>query len=73
LDGGSAHRKAATYRHNNTKHNKAHTDIHALSGIRTPDLSVGAGEDGSCLTPRGHCERPTPIWNLRVLIKSCPS
>jgi hypothetical protein len=35
----------------------AHIDIHALSGIRTHDPSVRAGEDGSCLRPRGLCDR----------------
>jgi hypothetical protein len=55
----------------------AHTDIHALSGIRTYDPSVRASEDGSCLTPRGHCDRHfaiffffgaiTPIWALAYL------
>jgi hypothetical protein len=33
------------------------TDIHALSEIRIHDPSVRAGEDGSCLRPRGHCDR----------------
>jgi hypothetical protein len=33
------------------------TDVHALSGIRTPSSSVRAGEDSSCLRPRGHCDR----------------
>jgi hypothetical protein len=28
-----------------------------FSGIRTHDHSVGAGEDISCLRPRGHCDR----------------
>jgi hypothetical protein len=28
-----------------------------LSGIRNHDPSVGAGEDSSCLRPRGHCDR----------------
>jgi hypothetical protein len=31
------------------------THIHVLSGIRTHDLIVRAGEDISCLIPRGHC------------------
>jgi hypothetical protein len=31
--------------------------MHALSGIRTHDPSVRAGEDGSCLRPRDHCDR----------------
>jgi hypothetical protein len=35
----------------------AHTDIYITSGIRTHDPSVRAGEDGSCLRPRGHCNR----------------
>jgi hypothetical protein len=34
-----------------------HTGIHALSGIQTHDPSVRASEDGSCLRPRGHCDR----------------
>jgi hypothetical protein len=34
-----------------------HTDIHASSGIQTHDPSVREGEDGSCLRPRGHCDR----------------
>jgi hypothetical protein len=37
--------------------NSNNTDIHALSGIRTHDPSVRAGEDSSCLRPRGHCDR----------------
>jgi hypothetical protein len=37
--------------------NAHNIDIHALSGIRTHDLSVRASEDSSCLRPRGHCDR----------------
>jgi hypothetical protein len=33
------------------------TNIHAFSGIRNHNLSVGKGEDSSCLRPRGHCDR----------------
>ncbi|PNF41455.1 hypothetical protein B7P43_G13389 [Cryptotermes secundus] len=33
------------------------TDIHAISGIRTHDLSVQASEDSPFLRPRGHCDR----------------
>jgi hypothetical protein len=33
------------------------TNIHALSVIRTLDPSFRAGEDNSCLRPRGHCDR----------------
>jgi hypothetical protein len=36
---------------------QTHIDIHDSSGIRNHDLSVRAGEDSSCLTPRGHCNR----------------
>jgi hypothetical protein len=36
--------------------------IHASSGIRTHDLSVGAAEDSSCLRPRGHCDRLESNW-----------
>jgi hypothetical protein len=36
---------------------KAHTNIHALRGIRTHDPSVQANEDRSCLIPRNHCDR----------------
>jgi hypothetical protein len=35
----------------------AHTDIYALSGIRTQDPSVRAGEDSSCLRLRCHYDR----------------
>jgi hypothetical protein len=31
--------------------------LHASSGIRTHDSSVGWGEDGSCPRPRGHCDQ----------------
>jgi hypothetical protein len=37
--------------------NTYNTDIHALSGIRTHDLSVRAVEDSSCLRLRGPCGR----------------
>jgi hypothetical protein len=42
------------YLHTINAHN---TDIHALSGIRTHDLSIRASEDSSCLRPRAHCDR----------------
>jgi hypothetical protein len=44
------HAEQHTYRIN--------ADIHAFSGIRVQDPSVRAGEDSSCLRPRGHCDRP---------------
>jgi hypothetical protein len=37
--------------------NANNTEIYVLSWIRTHDLNVGAGEDGSCLRQRGHCDR----------------
>jgi hypothetical protein len=33
------------------------TDVHASSGIRTHDSSVGGGEDYSCFRTRGHRDR----------------
>jgi hypothetical protein len=33
-------------------------------GIRTQDRSVRAGEDGSCLRPRGHCARTLSALTL---------
>jgi hypothetical protein len=36
----------------------AHTDIHALSGIRTHDPRVRAREDCLCFRSGGHCDQP---------------
>jgi hypothetical protein len=44
----------------------AHTDIHPLNWIRTHDPSVWAGEDSSCLRPRGHCDR-LPCVYLNII------
>jgi hypothetical protein len=41
-----------------TIHRITHTDIHVSSGIRNHDPNVRAGENGSCLRRRGHCDRP---------------
>jgi hypothetical protein len=38
--------------------NAHNTDINALSGTRTHDISVRANENSSCLRPRGRCDRP---------------
>jgi hypothetical protein len=46
---------------------KAHTNIHALSGIRTHDPGVRASEHDSCLTPHGHC-----VWILTLHFNSAP-
>jgi hypothetical protein len=35
---------------------QTHTDIHALSGIRTQDPSPRASKDSSCLRPHAHCD-----------------
>jgi hypothetical protein len=42
------------HKHRISAHN---TNNHALSGIQTHDPRVRAGEDGSCLRPRGHYDR----------------
>jgi hypothetical protein len=39
------------------KTTQTHKNMHASSGIGTHDLSVGAGEDSSCLGTRGNCDR----------------
>jgi hypothetical protein len=39
-----------------------HIRIHTLSGIRTHDPSVRAGEDILCLRPHGHCHRPLEVY-----------
>jgi hypothetical protein len=46
--------------HRTTQRINAHTDIHALSGIRTHDPSVRVSEDSSCRRPRGHRDRQIP-------------
>jgi hypothetical protein len=48
----------------------AHTDIHALSGIRTQDPSVRDSEDSSCFRPRGHCDRLFMSCKLYYLYKT---
>jgi hypothetical protein len=56
LDEGSARRKAAAYTGQH-QYRLNGDNIHTLSGIRTHDPSVRAGEHISCLRPRGHCNR----------------
>jgi hypothetical protein len=74
LDGGSARRKAATYTQNNTNTEKEHTDIYASSVIRTQDSGVRAAEDGSCLRPRGHCDRLDSDSNkINLIMEGFPS
>jgi hypothetical protein len=57
-----------TYLHTGQQRHRinAHTDIHASSGIRTHDPSVRESEGGSCLRPRGHCDRPN-YWLCRSI------
>jgi hypothetical protein len=43
----------------------AHTEIHALSGIRTHDPSFRGGEYSLCLRPRGRCDRHSARNALR--------
>jgi len=45
------------YLHSTTQHRKTRTHIHASSGIRTPDPSVRALEDSTCLRLRCHWGR----------------
>jgi hypothetical protein len=47
------------HKHRINTHN---TDIYALSGIRIHNLSVGAGEDSSCLRSRGHYDRLLQLY-----------
>jgi hypothetical protein len=45
---------------------KAHTDIHASSGIRIHDPSVLASEGSSCPRPRAYCDRVSD--NINIII-----
>jgi hypothetical protein len=49
----------------------AHTDIEALSGIRTQDSSVRASENSSCLSPRGYCDQR--MYFIQKLNPNSPS
>jgi hypothetical protein len=53
------------HKHRINAHN---TDIHALSGIRTHDPSVQAGEDSSHLRPRGHSDRDVCLY---IFVHGC--
>jgi hypothetical protein len=52
------------YLHTGQQKHRIYAGIHALTGIRTHDPSVPAGEDISCLRPRGHCHRRIIIHSL---------
>jgi hypothetical protein len=54
--GGSILTHLTWGRHRINAH-RTHTNIHASSGIRTHNISVGVGKDSSCLRSRGHCDR----------------
>jgi hypothetical protein len=45
----------------------AHTNIRALSGIRTHNPSVRANEDSSCLRPHGHSHRQNLKYHTELL------
>jgi hypothetical protein len=47
-------RPLPTHRRTQTQNKRKH--IHALTGVRTRDPNVQAGEEGSCLRLRGHCD-----------------
>jgi hypothetical protein len=47
----------------------AHTDIHALSGIRTHDSRVRESDDSSCFRLRGHCDRQLSDLPTEMLLK----
>jgi hypothetical protein len=47
-------------------------DIHASNGIRIHDPFVRAGEDGSCLRPRGHCDRQSLLSLIDNVIREEP-
>jgi hypothetical protein len=58
--------------HRTTQTEKTHTNIHALSRIRTHDLSVRASEDSSCFIGRGHCDRQCPPpYPMQSILQNC--
>jgi hypothetical protein len=50
------------YLHTEQHKHRINADIHVSSGIRTHDLSVFAGENGSHLRPRDHSDWPK--WQI---------
>jgi hypothetical protein len=46
-----------TGQHTHTHRINAHTNIHAMNGIRTHDPRVRSREDSSYLRPRGYCDQ----------------
>jgi hypothetical protein len=49
---------------------KAYTNIHVLSGIRTHDPSFRASEDSSCLRSHCHCDQHSHTSNLTNFLVS---
>jgi hypothetical protein len=47
--------------------NKRTRRHHASSGIRTHEASVRAGEDTSCIRPRGHCDRLPDFYHNEII------
>jgi hypothetical protein len=63
LEGGSARRKAATYTSQHKHRIKAHVHLR-YEWESKPTIRVWAGEDSSCLRPRGHCDRLSDmLWD----------
>jgi hypothetical protein len=55
--------------HRTTQTQKAHTNIHALSGIQIHDPRVRMSEDSSCFRPRGRGDRPL----FSIGVQNCPN
>jgi hypothetical protein len=63
-------RQLPTHRVTQTQNKRTQTSM-PLSGIRTHDPSVRAGEDSSCLRKRGHCDRLNYVYTLSNLWIFC--
>jgi hypothetical protein len=57
LLGRGISRSQGFYLHTEQHNHRINAHRHLSSGIRSHDPSVRADEDGSCLSPRGHCDR----------------
>jgi hypothetical protein len=72
MEEGSARRKAGIYTQNYTNTELTYTDTRVSSGIRTHDPIVQAGEDSSCLRPRGHCDRRRNTQIMKLILDFRP-
>jgi hypothetical protein len=57
--------------HRTTQTQNKRTNIHVSNEIRTHDFNVWAGEDSSCLGPRGRCHRPDLFYLFQIHMKCC--